>query len=95
MQIPDIALIYNEHLSDELFEDFEKSLSHEGLYIKVESKPDEGAFACAEWFIPTAIVAYIGKSYFEGILKEIGKEHYVLLKKKLSEITQKTMLPKN
>jgi hypothetical protein len=39
----------------------------------------------------TAAFVYVGKSYFDGFLKEIGKEHYQILKNKLAELTEKTM----
>lgn len=91
MQKPDIGLIYNENLPSDLFEDFEKSLASEGLNLEVQAKPDNGPFACAEWFIPSLIIAFIAKSYFDGFLKEAGKDHYALFKKKLSETTQKAM----
>jgi hypothetical protein len=44
-----------------------------------------------EWFIPTAIVFFVAKSYFDGFLKEAGKDHYQLLKSKLSKTAAKTM----
>lgn len=91
MQKPDIGLIYNEHLPNDLFEDFKKSLEHDGLSLEVQAIPDPGPFACAEWFIPSLIMVFIAKSYFDGFLKEAGKDHYGILKKKLSETTQKAM----
>jgi len=91
VQKPDIGIIYNEHLPSDLFDEFKRSLAQEGLNLDVQSRPDTGPFACAEWFIPTVIMAFIAKSYFDGFLKEAGKDHYGILKKKLSETTQKAM----
>lgn len=42
--------------------------------------------ACAEWFVPGAIAAYILKPYFEAFLTEAGKEHYQVLKSTLSKL---------
>lgn len=38
------------------------------------------AYASLEWIVPTAIGAYLFKSYFDGFLKEMGKDHYSILK---------------
>ncbi len=37
-------------------------------------------------FFASLITAYIAKPYFEAMLQELGKEHFQLLKKKLSDI---------
>lgn len=91
MSTPDIAVMYDENLSSEMFDDFRNGVSNEGLNLVVESKPESEPFMCAEWFIPTAIVAYIGKSYFDGFLKEMGKDHFSSLKKMLSGLAVKSM----
>jgi len=54
--------------------------------ISIETIPIEnhGPFAAPEWLVPTAIFAYISKPYFDTFLKEMGKDHYNLLKKGFS-----------
>jgi len=91
MKSPDIALIYNEDLSKDLFEGFELSLRNKQLKLTVESKPKNGPYLCAEWFIPTVVVAYIAKSYFNGFLNEMGKDHYLTLKEQLSGVASNVM----
>lgn len=91
MKSPDLAIVYNEHLPGELFEDFKNSISSENLSIAIETKEDDGPYACQEWFILTAAAVFIGKSYFDGFLKEAGKDHYQALKSKLAGLTNKVM----
>ncbi|MES9903670.1 MAG: hypothetical protein ABW168_13475 [Sedimenticola sp.] len=95
MKSPDIALVYNEHLPTDLFSEFEESISNHGLTVKVESKPEDGPYACHEWFILTTAAAFVASSYFSGFLKEAGKDHYQALKSGLSGLTNKVMsIPK-
>lgn len=55
--------------------------------ILVEYKVKETrAYAALEWTIPTAIVAYIVKPYFEAFLQEAGKQHFEILSKKLKTL---------
>ncbi|MDO8827317.1 hypothetical protein [Methylophaga sp.] len=91
MKKPDVAVVFEEGVSDEQFVEFKNAVSAQGLDVVVESRPPNGPIACAEWFIPTAIVVFLAKSYFDGFLKEAGKDHYQLLKSKLSQVTTKTM----
>ena len=88
---PDIALFYDEDISSDLFDGFERLLHDENISVRIESKPKEGPFACAEWFVPTVVAIFIGKSYFDGFLKEAGKDHYSLLKTKISGLANKVM----
>lgn len=91
MESPDIGVAYNEHLPSELFIEFKDSLNNNNLNILVESQPDNGPYACPEWFMLTAGAVYIAKSYFDGFLKEVGKDHYKKLKNNLSCLTNNVM----
>ena len=91
MSYPEIALIYHKSLPDEMFNDFRESVSDERISVVVESREDEGPMACPEWFGMAAIMAYIAKPYFESALKEMGKDHYQVLKEKLASLTSDIM----
>jgi len=91
MKPPDLAIVYNEHLPSELFEEFKKSISRDNLSIALESREEDGPYACPEWFILTAVAIFIGKSYFSGFLKEAGRDHYHALKSNLAGLTNKVM----
>lgn len=84
---PDIGLIFEESIPNEIFEDFENNIKADGLNLVVESREPSGPMACPEWFIFPVIAAFIGKSYFDSFLKEAGKDHYQSLKESLSNLT--------
>ena len=87
--LPDIGLRYIESLEDDAFAEFGRELAADGLDVRVESRPDPGPFAGIEWLLPTAIFVFLGKSYFDGFLKEAGKDHYQALKKALQKVSSK------
>lgn len=91
MKKSDIGLIFDENIPSEFFEDFENNIKADGLDLVVESRESTGPMACSEWFILPVIFAFIGKSYFDGFLKEMGKDHYQSAKESLSNLTTKIM----
>lgn len=91
MQKPDIALIYEDSLPSEIFEEFRTSFDNEELNILVDSRPPSGPQACIEWFIPTLVMIFIAKSYFGGFFNELGKAHGLALNAKLSGLATKIM----
>jgi hypothetical protein len=44
-----------------------------------------------EWLMPTMIIVYISKPYFDGFLKEMGKDHYQILKKSFVAMWDKVL----
>jgi hypothetical protein len=88
---PDIGLMFEESLSDEIFKEFESSVKMDGLNLLVESKEPNGPMMCSEWYVITVVAAFIGKSYFDGFLKEMGKDHYQSFKESLSSLSNKVM----
>lgn len=91
MKKPDICVLFEESISSELFEDFENNVKTEGLKLVVESREPSGPMACIEWFLLPVVAACISKSYFDGFLKEMGKDHYQLMKESLSKLTKKVI----
>jgi len=75
-----IAIDYQKGVPDVILSDFEKSISSEGLLFKSKCREPE-IFMSMEWAVPSIIVAYLSKPYFESFLKEAGKDHYQLVKK--------------
>ncbi|MCH5571745.1 hypothetical protein [Pseudomonas syringae] len=78
-------------MPSELYVDFEKALHNPNIRIALESRPPSGPQACLEWFIFPIVAAYIAQSYFKALFGEMGKDHYLLLKEKLSETAGKVM----
>jgi len=91
MESPNIAIVYNENLPSEPFKEFKEVISNRNLSIIIESKENDGPYACSEWFILTSAATFIAASYFSGFLKEAGKDHYQILKTSLSGLTNKVM----
>ena len=97
--VPDIYISITQDFSDEYIESVKQDLNAENLKLIVETTPSHIEYASFEWAIPTLISAYILKPYFDGFLKEAGKDHYSLLKnwltnniKILKPITVKTVV---
>ena len=89
MENPQIALVYEEDIDEKVFNTFIDEVSNEKLLLKTVSVEKGGAFAGMEWLMPTAIFAYVGKSYFDAFLTEMGKDHYLLLKKGFHSLWKK------
>ena len=87
--LPDIGLRYIESLESDSFAEFGRELAIDGLDVRVESTPDPEPYAGIEWLLPTAIFVFLGKSYFDGFLKEAGKDHYQVLKKAIQKVSSK------
>lgn len=88
-EIPDIVYVFPSFFQEEkIIDDLEiiKSPNLKILTHKSEENPMYNAF---EWIIPTAFGVYILKPYFDGILSEAGKDHYILLKKFVSKFLEK------
>jgi len=93
MQTAHLGLIYLDEMPVEPFDEFSKAVEHPALELKQIARPNPGPYATLEWLIPTAVFVCIGKSYFDGFLKEAGKDHYLLLKKGIKALTSKYIGP--
>lgn len=91
MSSPHIAIIYEESLSDDLFRDFAEELSNEEVKVAVNTRPRSGPQACLEWFMIPLVAVYILKPYCTGFLGEMGKDHYIILKRNLSKTAGKVI----
>ena len=43
--------------------------------------------------MPSVVIIFIGKAYFDGFLKEMGKDHYALLKEGIKGLRAKLFRP--
>jgi hypothetical protein len=92
--IDHIELDFPETIPDFIVDKVVEDLKVKGLNIKINKRPALGTMAAIEWVIPTAIAAYIFKSYFDGFLKEAGKDHFNTLKSWLKSFVDKGRLIK-
>lgn len=89
--MPDIGIVYNHRVSSEAFDLFADEIRADGLSFILEKQEDVGGYACPEWFIWPVAAVFISKAYFDGFLKEAGKDHYHILKHALSKLTKNVM----
>lgn len=80
-QTPDVTFAYEcSPYSDDICAEFRSAVSVGGLHLRFEAMRSTRAWAGVEWVLPTAFMVWIAKSYFDGFLGEMGKDHYVALK---------------
>lgn len=79
-----IQVRVNEIIGQNQVNDWCQELSDNGLEIEISEYKNE-PFAALEWLLPTGIVLYIAKPYFEVFLQEAAKDHYQLIKKVITE----------
>jgi hypothetical protein len=89
-----VDLIVEEHVPLEIFDDFRAAVEVDGFQLQIDRRPKDGPFASLVWLMPTAIMLYITKSYFDGFLGEMGKDHYTCLKGGLKTLRDRLSLVK-
>lgn len=92
--IPHIGFTHDENIPREFLTEFEESVRADGLEVQFHPIPSGTAYAGIEWLMQTAIVAYVAKPYFECFLKEMGKDHYNLLKEGFKKLYAKVSGPR-
>lgn len=92
---PSIMVWYEAGIPTAPFQDFSDALSNDELFVQLEERPSSGPLAGIMWMMMTQAAVFFAASYFGGMLKELGKDHYEILKKSLARLTDETMnLPK-
>lgn len=86
--LPDIGISYDERIPETIINEFESLINNDRLSFHKEAREPD-ILACAEWLIPTAVILFLGQSYFGAFLGEMGKEHYHLLKKGILSLREK------
>ena len=89
-----LALIYDERIPSSILDRFCVDIKATSLDFRQESVPANGPQSSLEAFAFTAIAFFLLKPYFDGFMKEAGKDHYVLLRKGLKK-TWKQFFGKN
>lgn len=93
MNLPAIAISYTPEVPAATFAKFERLLASGGTDVQSEERDSDGAYASIEWLVPTAVIIFLGKAYFDGFLKEMGKDHYALLKQGLKSLYTRLVGP--
>lgn len=87
-EAPHIWLSYEGPLLP-LLAEFSETVAADGLDLRVEQRPSTRAMAGVEWLMPTAIMVFVAKSYFDGFLGEMSKDHYHALRKALKALGER------
>jgi len=94
IMLPKLALVHLDRIPAETFVEFQHVVDVQGVKLHVEEREDPGPYASVEWLIPTAVFIFVGKAYFDGFLKEMGKDHYALLKQGIKSLHGRLLGPK-
>lgn len=73
-------------------DDFVAAVDAPGLVLRTRCR-DVEAQASVEWLMPTFVVAYLTRAYFDGFLGEMGKDHYRLLRRSLISLGNRLLGP--
>ena len=87
---PHIGFEYIDKISPEFLDEFRKKIYKKELIHKEITRPSDTVFLSVDWLLPTAIILYITKSYFDIFLKEMAKDHYLVLKGSISSLANKS-----
>jgi len=80
-QPSDIDLVYEDRVPTQVINEFHDQVATDGLRLGLQSRPTGGGpFLGLEWLLPTAVMLFISRSYFDGFLAEMGSDHYRALK---------------
>ena len=93
MNPPHIGVSYVEGLPSQPFDDFVGEIQHSRLDVRCEAREQDGPYAGLEWLLPTAVIVFVGRAYFDAFLKEAGQDHYHLLKAAIKKLTTKFVGP--
>jgi len=76
-----VALSYEGPVPPMFLEEFRQAVDVEALDLRIEPRPSGRATASIDWLMPTALLAYVGKAYFDVFLEDIAKSHLDALKR--------------
>ncbi|WP_348047127.1 toll/interleukin-1 receptor domain-containing protein [Mucilaginibacter sp.] len=84
-----IVISATERVPAEWVDDFVKEVDREDFKVKKIVAEDMGLMAAIEWTIPTLVVAYLLKPFFQSFLDEAGKDAYAHAKVQLKKFLAK------
>lgn len=85
-----IGVSYLDGTPNDAVTEFAASIDRPGLTLRVE-RQEITPRASIQWLAPTVVVVYVAKSYFDGFLSEVGKEHYLALKRGIEALGKRLL----
>ncbi len=89
MEDPHIGIKLPDYLPDEKVEEITSKIRGKNLKVDIKKTPVE-LYAGVELTIPALIAIFIAQSYFGSFIKEMGKDHYLILKNWLKSTANST-----
>ena len=71
---PHLALIYDEQIPSDLLDEFCGDIEAKSLDFQRVPRPPEEIQMSLEWFAIPAVAFFLLKPYFDGFMKEAGKD---------------------
>jgi hypothetical protein len=81
---PLLGISQIDEIPVEFIDDFESEIG--AAEIDFRRDKHGNLFAGIEWLLPTAVVVFVAKSYFDSMLSELGKDHYKILKRSMAKL---------
>lgn len=81
-----IVIQHEDDITDVIFDEFLEIVTYKNLSAKIFTVPNQGPMAGIEWLLPTATIILLTKPFFDGFMKEMGKDSYSLTKKGLHKL---------
>lgn len=88
-----VAISRQTGVPAELTADFSRILDELSV-LHEEREQEPRIYNAIEYYVPTIVVVYLAKPFFESFLKEAGKDAYSLFKRGLSSLIQRASLIK-
>jgi hypothetical protein len=88
---PILLVTYQIGMPTAPFEEFAMKVNYGQFKVHIREIEPQGPLAGIMWTMMTMSAAYIGGNYFGSMIKELGKDHYLVLKDALAKLTQETM----
>lgn len=89
-----VSLLIDQEASEKQFVAFVNDLTRSKINARVVRRPPDGPFMSLDWLIPTGIILFIAKPYFETFVKKAAEDHYAILKSATSKLWKKFFGPK-
>ena len=88
MPAPHLLISRQEDIHEALLEEFVATLN--ALFIPFETEQRERTVhASLEYYIPTALVVFLAKPFFDGFLKKAGEDAYAAFKRAFAALVSK------
>jgi hypothetical protein len=75
-----VQVLLDEQLDPQAIYPLATHLSSADVPTRTDTRESSGPYMSLEWYLPTAAIIYLAKPYFQGLLQEAGKDHYVAIR---------------